>query len=205
MQTELKATIAGERVRPLRSRVAPRPPGLRFRLRDATAADHARLDTLFSSLDLRKSGDYRRFLEVTAAALIPLEEALGASGVNDTVPDWPQRSRTAALRSDLSRLGGSVDPLPPVTTPDRDTIFGVLYVLEGSRLGARVLLPIVLGSDDLRVATTNAYLSHGLERPLWQSFVATLERHGETIADDDGVIAGATLAFDLFARAAARA
>jgi heme oxygenase len=177
-------------------------PSLRFRLRDATAKDHGRLDAVFAPFDLRKPEDYRRFLEINAAALVPLEKALAASGVSQVIPDWPQRSRVEALQSDVARLGGAIEPSPAIATLDRDEIFGALYVLEGSRLGARVLLPIVLGSDDLRVATTNAYLSHGLDRPLWQSFVAMLERHGETIEDDSGVIGGASLAFDIFARAA---
>ena len=48
-----------------------RQPILRTMLRDATAADHARLDATLGALNLCKASGYRRFLEINAAALLP--------------------------------------------------------------------------------------------------------------------------------------
>ena len=79
-----------------------------------------------------------------------------------------------------------------------------MYVLEGSRLGAQVLLKSVARSSDAAVAQATAYLSHGAGRHLWQSFLALLERHAETMSDDMGPVDGARRAFDLFAEAIAR-
>jgi heme oxygenase len=79
-----------------------------------------------------------------------------------------------------------------------------MYVLEGSRLGAKYLIRSVMQSPDPLVAQTTGYLGHGADERLWQSFLAALETHGAALADDRGVSAGAHRAFDLFAQAAAR-
>ena len=49
---------------------------------------------------------YRRFLEINAAALLPLERSLERAGVRDMLPDWDDRARTDAILTDLARLGG---------------------------------------------------------------------------------------------------
>lgn len=54
---------------------------LRSILRVATAADHARFDTAPSARDLCTGSGYRRFLEINAAALLPLERSLERTGV----------------------------------------------------------------------------------------------------------------------------
>ena len=72
---------------------------LRSILRDATAADHARLDATLGALDLCTASGYRRFLEINAAALLPLERSLERAGVRAMLPDWDDRARTAAVLS----------------------------------------------------------------------------------------------------------
>jgi heme oxygenase len=179
--------------------------GLRQRLRSATAAAHARLDERLRELDMRRLADYRRFLEASAAALLPLEAALIAAGVQRIFPDWALRSRRGAILHDLARVGGAARPLVVSGPLDLDGVLGTMYVLEGSRLGAKVLLQTVAGSSDATVTAATAYLRHGAGRHLWQSFLALLERHAETLNDDAGAVNAARRAFDLFAEAIARA
>lgn len=176
----------------------------RTRLRAATAEAHAALDRRFQHLDLTCCEDYRRFLAANAAALLPIERALERSGVRNLLPDWVRRMRSAAIRADLQHLGGRASPLPAEPRLDPGGMLGVLYVLEGSRLGARFLLKAVTRSPDPAVRAATAYLSHGEGQPLWPAFLAVLERAATTV-DDAELIAGATRAFSLFARAAARA
>ena len=118
-----------------------RSQGLRVRLREATATAHQSLDARIAGSNLTSLACYRHFLE--AAALIPLEAALEDSNVNAVVEDWQERARTQAIRSDLARIGGQVLPLPSVKRLSHAETLGVLYVLEGSRLGARYLLRTV--------------------------------------------------------------
>ena len=179
------------------------PSHLRDHLRHATSDQHARLDAQFGALDLTGRAGYRAFLEASAAALMPLEDALEAAGVDDVFPDWEQRSRRTAMLDDLARVGGTARPLKADLSLDAGAVLGVMYVLEGSRLGARYLLKTVAKSSDPVVTSATRYLAHGADGRLWQSFLVMLERHAAALSDDAGAIAGARQAFDLFEQAAA--
>jgi heme oxygenase (biliverdin-IX-beta and delta-forming) len=185
--------------------VVPTNPGLRSRLKEATADAHHHLDARLSGLDLGSLTGYRRFLEANAAALWPVEDALEAAGVATMFADWPQRSRRAAMSADLVRVGGTLTPLAPLPTINRNGVFGTLYVLEGSRLGAKYLLRSVAHAADPAVASATAYLSHGAGRHFWQSFLAALEQEPATPKDEAEMTTAAELAFSIFAHAAARA
>ena len=178
-------------------------PLLRSLLRDATAADHAQLDATLGALDLGTVAEYRRFLEINAAALLPLERSLESAGVRDILMDWDDRSRTAAIMADLARLGGKYGRLDAPELTDRAAVLGTLYVLEGSRLGAAYLLRAVKQCSDPLVSRTTAFLGHGAGRQFWPGYLAALERHADELAEDD-VIRSARAAFDLFAHAAAQ-
>ena len=183
------------------TQVNPGFPGLRDRLRDATAAAHRELDAQLSSFDLTALTGYRRFLQASAGALLPLEAALVAAGVTSMFPDWPERSRSAAITADLGRLG-SAAPSPvsvPPLTPGG--LLGTMYVLEGSRLGAKFLLKEVTEAADPRIGAATLYLRHGTGKRLWQSFLSKLECEG---CDEVEVIAAARMACAAFEQAADR-
>ena len=177
--------------------------GLRERLRDATSAAHRELDAQLSSFDLSVLSGYRRFLQASAAALLPLEAALVEAGVAEMFPDWRERSRSTAIAADLARLGSVVPrtvAVPPLT---RGGVLGTMYVLEGSRLGAKFLLKTVAGAADPRMDEATAYLSHGAGKRLWQSFLSRLA--SEQACDEDEAIESARAAFAAFEQAADRA
>jgi heme oxygenase len=177
-------------------------PLLRSILRDATAGDHARLDAKLGELDLCTASDYRRFLEINAAALLPLERSLERAGVRAMLPDWDDRARTGAVLADLARLGGRPFRLNARELTDRSAMLGTLYVLEGSRLGAAYLLRTVRQCSDPLVAGNTAFLGHGAGRHFWPEYLAVLECHADELAEDD-LVRSARSAFNLFAHAAA--
>ena len=174
--------------------------GLHRALRAGTSRDHQQVDSAFSRYDLADRGRYRDFLRAQSAAVLPLERALDDAAVTAMLPDWPARRRSHALQADLLVLG--TRPAPPfaVGVPDRGGQIGILYVLEGSRLGARHLLR-VLPPDLATVAAS--FLGHGGSGQPWPVFMQQLDdlaaRHG---ADHDAILANARLAFGIFARAA---
>jgi heme oxygenase len=109
-------------------------------LRSATAAEHDRVDGLFSRLDLSRIDDYRLFLAAQAAAHLPVEAEIDAAGAERLVPDWPERRRAGLLRADLHELGIDVpEPVPAPAFPAEPAVLGAIYVLEGSRLGGALL------------------------------------------------------------------
>ncbi len=181
-----------------------RPDGmdLRNRLRGATADAHRRLDAALGTLDLQSRAGYRRFLAANAAALLPLEQALVEAGVAESFPDWATRTRGGAILDDLARVGGVVRPLAAPAPLDAGAMLGMLYVLEGSRLGAAVLLKRVAQSPDPVVAGATRYLRHGAGQRLWPGFLSRLGRLALTPDQEARAIDGARCAFDLFAQAA---
>jgi heme oxygenase len=179
--------------------------GLRDRLRAATAAAHHDLDAQLAAFDLASRDGYRRFLEASAAALLPLEAALEQAGVAGIFSDWAQRSRRTAIIADLDRIGGKIRPLPDIRPLNRHGLFGTVYVLEGSRLGAKFLVRMMARSTDPQMAEATAYLSHGTGQPLWRSFLARLNSEPIAPGSESDAIEGARNAFAMFADAAALA
>ena len=143
----------------------------RLALKAATDDIHRELDERLSRLDLASAADYRRFLGFHAQTVPPFEEALAAAGASELIDDWDAGRRTAAIATDLAALG---EPMPaPITVPPiRCTaeLLGTAYVLEGSRLGGRVLKRRV--GDGL----PSSFLGHS-GHAHWSAVVATLDRH----------------------------
>ena len=113
---------------------------LRNQLRSATAAQHERVDAAFSAYRLDQPEGYRAFLQAHAQVLIPLEIELEQAGIETMLDDWPLRCRRQALLADLKALGCAEPPLTPAgMAPSPGWSWGAAYVIEGSRLGGRVL------------------------------------------------------------------
>jgi heme oxygenase (biliverdin-IX-beta and delta-forming) len=175
------------------------PGSMRALLRASTARLHAVVDARFAPMLGSGEAGYRSFLLASAAAVLALEQALLAADVDAILPDWAQRARTAALRADLADLGIIDVPVaPPPLLAGEARQFGALYVLEGSRLGAKLLLPELLARGSTRVQAATRYLRHGEGRRLWPSFLAQLESSQATRRRPDDAIAGARAAFALF-------
>lgn len=175
-------------------------------LRGATDHLHRDLDRIVASFRLGDATHYRRFLQASAATLIAIEQLLEGAGVAQLLPDWAERSRRDPILADLHSLDAQAQPLAlRRTAPTSAEVFGILYVLEGSRLSARVLLDQVLASSDENVRKASAYLRHGLgESNLWRTFLQQLETHAA--ADDQTqTVSGAVYAFTMFIRAFSQA
>lgn len=160
---------------------APPARSARFTLRHSTADAHQAVEAGFSRLDLCQIDDYRTFLSSLAAAFVPLERALEATGIDRFLPDWLQRRRRDLLTQDLADLRATVVALaiPPLPN-DATALPGTAYVLEGSRLGGRAILSGPGPDTDPRVRAATQ-LSHPRPEPsnsrLWTSLLATLDRH----------------------------
>jgi heme oxygenase len=157
---------------------ADAPRDLRFALRAATDAAHRRLDLGF---------------------------ATHGADAADLPPDWPSRRRSAVLQADLGGLAilaPEVAPTPLPRTLSGAEAPGLLYVLEGSRLGGQVLLRQVLASPDPLVRGNAGFLQHGAGLRLWPSFATWLGTR--PASDHAAAIRGAQRAFALFEAAQAR-
>jgi len=151
---------------------------------------HQRVDDLLSHFSLASAPDYRAFLRAHARAIAALEPA--------AQPDSP---RLALMAQDLAALGDAMPaPLPMPSTGSDGFRWGLLYALEGSRLGGAMLARQV--ADDL----PRAYLSAVHGKGGWLAFQHQLDAaaaQGDATWLDDA-IAGAQTAFAVF-EAGARA
>ena len=167
--------------------------GARTAIREATAADHERLDGLFERFDLADPANYGRFLRAHAAALIPAERALDAAGAASIIPGWTDRRRGALLRADLAALAVSEPPALPAPVLESEAgCWGAAYVLEGSRLGGAML------ARRVGAGLPHAYLAAPQPKGAWRQFIAALD----AFLDDEPRLALATTAarttFQLF-------
>ena len=175
-------------------------------LRTATADLHAKVDVRFSGAFDEDRNAYAQFLSTLARAVIPLEQAFAQAGVKRLLPDWPQRRRTPALIEDLATLDVLTPPAAPVPTPESDaSLLGMVYVLEGSRLGGKLLLRRARANPDPQVRLATHYLAHGEGLDLWRPFLQRLEASAAVTEAPQEAVAGARAAFMTFTAGAMHA
>ena len=173
---------------------ADAPPDLRHALRVRTREAHERLDAKIGGFDTVDG--YGDFLTGLYAFRAPVERELAAAVWPSEVDEWRPRLGARAIASDLANLGRALPEIDSFTlSKDVETLVGVSYVLEGSALGARLLVrqASILGFDAQRGAAHLSEQAGDIEN--WRGFVALLHRLDGL--DFDCVVAGANEAFGL--------
>ncbi|NNM28721.1 MAG: biliverdin-producing heme oxygenase [Akkermansiaceae bacterium] len=151
-------------------------------MRQQTRALHDQLEELVGLDRLTRSrADYGAALRRFLAVWHPLEKLLEESPLRDDPGlDLPRRLRSRALLADLARLG---DPDPvgtagaglraPWSSLDTPRAIGVLYVLEGSTLGGRLICRKL--DEDLGITPGSGasfFAGHGPDNAaMWKSFL----------------------------------
>jgi heme oxygenase len=173
--------------------VLPRRPSAVADLRAATRPLHDRVDVAFSGFDLGDWDSYGRFLITHARA------TMGAEACLESYPGLPQwRPRTELLLHDLAVLGLRA-PRPvalglPINPAAR---WGVLYVLEGSRLGGAVLL------RRTPPQFPRMFLSARHDGAEWRNLLTAIENEAGTASDwAAGLEEGARACFELYIQSA---
>lgn len=176
-------------------------------LRSATRERHERLD---SSLRIGSAdagyADYVAYVAALGGWLRPVEDALWAR-------DWPaslrpdlRRDKSARIDRDLAAARAMGEQAPAASVCDnlpavgrsRAYDAGVMYVIEGSQLGGRMM------AKRLRQAWPGRQF-HYMEGygadlgALWKDFMAFLAEELESQDDVDQAVAGALDAFDTLA------
>ena len=176
---------------------------LRIALREETRASHEALDRAMIPFAMDDKEGYRAFLGVHGSILPAIERAMEKNGIAQDLPDWSARTRREALARDLEELGAGSEPaigedqMPDLST--KAARFGAAYVLEGSRLGAKMLLRQV--PDNGRHFPTN-FLRHGESSRLWPAFVSMLDEADSLGISHAVAISAARHIFGIYERAA---
>lgn len=160
-------------------------------LKARTAAAHLAVEADFSRFDLGCRESYISFL-LTHARVLPAAEGILAKEIG--LPQW--RQRTDLIGEDLRGFGYMLpEPENISEALDQPEKFGLLYVLEGSRLGGHVLSRRV-GRD-----FPKQFLSAVHMPGEWLAFKMALESRAEVEDGNwlEGVIAGANRGVELYA------
>lgn len=144
---------------------------VRFALKSATDEIHQALDERLSRLNLSDRQDYVRFLGFHGCSLPAIEAVLMSSGLDAVLPDWSSHRRSPAIAADLADLGETMPAhiTPPVFS-GTPAMLGAAYVLEGSRLGGRVL------QRRLGAGLPGRFLSQSESLDPWIDVIAALDR-----------------------------
>ncbi|MGE0232239.1 MAG: biliverdin-producing heme oxygenase [Flavobacteriaceae bacterium] len=136
------------------------------------------------------------FLRLHARVLPAAEDALENQSGFHELPNALARLRSGDLEHDLAALGLEPPPAEALSfVNDRAVVAGIAYVLEGSRLGARLLLKDVLKSDrELPVS----FLRHGAGTRFWGSFIEWLDGQTWSDADIERACGAAEAIFDAY-------
>lgn len=184
------------------------PANLRFRLRDATAEAHQKVEAAMALTERCADRDsYLALLSALWGLYAPLESQLASLRWDGLGIDFDQRAKTPWLHADLTMLGLSTSDiaalpraldLPSIQCPADG--FGVLYVLEGASLGGQIILRQIKSRLGLTEhAGARFFASYGAEvGEYWRRFVAAMAAYGETEPRAKAIERAALATFDCF-------
>ncbi len=170
-------------------------------LRQATHDAHRRLDSHSVLRPLISPGlsheEYKRALLALYPAQYRLEKSI-ARGLDTLHQDYPIRPRAPALANDLASMAQPLPALDEMLTLEvcrSGQLIGLLYVLEGARLGSRIIAHNVHRTLGRQVPST--YFTVAQDEGSWSAFWQFAERHCPETEQVAAVVA-AECAFRLF-------
>lgn len=169
------------------------------RLRTATRQAHERLEARLDILDqMAEPEGRRRMVQGFHGLHVGAEAALTPWLAGIPGLEFDARRRVDLLSDDLQTLGVEADAPCPVTPPaSAGEAMGMLYVLEGSSLGAKVIRKqaALRGLDMAGLSFLDPYGVRTAER--WRGFLEILARESAAQgADfDDAVVRGGQAGF----------
>lgn len=180
------------------------PPSAARFLREATAQAHAQVEALPHMPDLAAGtlapARYVQVLRSHLALLAPWETAHAPWLDSLAAHGWTYRRRAPALRHDLAALeaGTAIDPVESPPAPSDAYAWGMLYVVEGSLLGGRVIAR-ALRAGQPALSAALAYFDLGSQDPAaWRRFQACLDTALPDTDARDQAAAGAAAMFAHF-------
>ena len=172
------------------------------RLRHGTRHDHARMERRLDILNRLSDPQLRRAV-MTRFWLLHCDVEPILAGLLDDMEglDYQGRRKSPLLAADIEALGGPLldgaPPVQPLQTTSSGEALGLLYVLEGSTLGGRIIRREMAarGATMVGLGYFDAYGAQTGQR--WRDFTAVLDR--EAARGDEGtrdaIARGAGLGF----------
>ncbi|RYH00985.1 hypothetical protein EU805_16140 [Salipiger sp. IMCC34102] len=165
----------------------------RHDLKARTQAEHDRVDAALSALNLAVAPDFIRFLSLHRACFGAMVQACThGSAMQDTLNDICTR-----IDDDLHTLGAPPVASLPVDLGRVDPL-ALDYMLEGSRLGSKVLRRAWVQSDDVVVRKAGRYFATPAPVERWRAVCAKLSDIDADSPRAACIVADAKRLFGLF-------
>lgn len=140
--------------------------------------------------------NYVKFLTPNAMVAPPFAAAVKSKTVIDAVPFIYERWHAGAFLSYLDRVGRNVPVCKAADfVPDKASVAGALYALEGSRLGTKFILRQLASPGSILLSR---FLSFCSGRQLWNSFVQCLNRQKWTSGETSTTRGSASSVFNAY-------
>ncbi|MBC2774066.1 biliverdin-producing heme oxygenase [Rhizobium sp. AQ_MP] len=173
-------------------------PPRRTALKEATSQAHAALDAMvgnFKTLD-----DYKRYLTGIATFRLPVEAWLSQTDLPAELDGYQPHMVQSELEADLADLDTARPKNQPAFhPPEGEGVVGLLYVLEGSSLGARLLAKRAEALGLSAEFGARHLFSQARNFSSWRAFSDRMEN--VRVYDDQAAARWANTAFD-YARSA---
>ncbi|WP_156807835.1 biliverdin-producing heme oxygenase [Henriciella marina] len=154
------------------------------------------MDALFSQHDLSTRNGLSSVLRAHSVAL---NRTLSALSNQTSTYAKTLQTMIAAIDEDLKALDEAVpgerhfaDPAPDVHP------LGLIYVIAGSTLGARILLSDIQASGDPKVAAATRYFACPATSEMWKSVSKTLKCWSGQPHEENKIVTSAQTAFSWF-------
>lgn len=179
----------------------------RHRLRDATRDSHKRVDDLVQAAGFLACQErYPAFLQGSWFARVRLERILDEYQAIRLFHQWPKRRIAELLRRDyrdvtgrdLHEIGSPPGAVPLLSNAE---LLGILYVLEGSSLGARLIARAVTSMGFGPTWGARHLARQNESQDAWTSYVAKLEDYPMSDTDEERCVSAASQTFRLFEQA----
>jgi heme oxygenase len=179
------------------------------RIKKETQENHLRMESssLMSKITNKTItlSDYLKILTKFYGFFHPLEIQLDQlSEIENFLPDYPQRRKAYSLSKDIEQLGEKgancilCNDLPSIN--NMSEAFGILYVMEGSTLGGRMISKLLEEKLSLSAARGIQFFNgYGpLTGERWNTFRKSMVDFAEATKDEDTIIKSANQTFHKF-------
>jgi heme oxygenase len=169
-------------------------------VKEATETLHSEVENLLlpELAAITSPHHYAQILRLFYGYFQPLEKRLALTVTTHHLPDIAERRKSSAILHDLAAIGQSTDALPvcgqlPVFNNTAEA-FGVMYVLEGSTLGGKMIARMLQKNEALQLPPGAVRFFSGYGEKTgekWKIFLSALNEQEPA----DAVIAAANETF----------
>ena len=175
------------------------------KIRQATSRAHEELDAalLPRIKNIHSTGDYIALLTAFYGFFKPVYDSIDTHINVALLPDYATRRKPAHLLKNLDALAPQLSVtnfcqhLPLIH--NNASVFGALYVMEGSTLGGLLIKKMIAEQTGLQDEQLSFFAGYGKEtRERWNVFVAALNQIAWNDNEEQVAIETATLTFTTF-------